>query len=90
MRATLCRDVRPNAMLQCNNAPTGLERLLVVIVVVFIPVVAFVVVGRVADRRIVVVIVIVAGTGVPGRTIIRRQQGDPFDHCGGMRSFCPG
>jgi hypothetical protein len=84
---------------RCCDAATRLEGfLLVVVLVLFIvPVVAFVVVWRVADRNFVL-IVVVTGSGAtpegdflePGRRrfepLVRRAQ----FHADGIRRFCPG
>jgi hypothetical protein len=92
----LCRDTRALAMGRCTVA--RLHRFVVVVVVllvIVVPIVALIVIRRVADRHRVVVIV-VAGTGT-GCDAVAQDSGHERiamrcrqDHCGGMRSFCPG
>jgi hypothetical protein len=77
-----------------------LQRVLVVFifVIVFVVPVAVIIVRRVADRSLVVVVIVVVARTVPpaGAHIGRggRERvtaaGDASDHCGGIRSFCPG
>jgi hypothetical protein len=56
---------------RCCDAATRLEGFLIVIVLFIVPVVAFVVIWRVADRNFVV-IVVVAGSGAT-------PEGDSFE-----------
>ena len=84
----------PRARHESIACAAHLPRLLLVLVFLLVPVVVFVLVGRIADRRFVIVIVIVvvvAGAGgIRAAPAIGIQTMARPVHCGGIRSFCPG
>ena len=82
----------------CGATCSRLQRLLVILVLVLVEVPVFVVVGRIADRRLIVFIVVIvarAREAADDRTLrrVRRKVAKRCGaggHCGGMRRFWPG